>query len=210
MTDHSTICTIVKPNQKVCQKTTSQILIEAFDASANLANLFPDKELVNLLIKRSSLGMLLVAQSKRGICAISLGDNIPEIMRELGKQFKNAQFAKDLSMAAVHSSISNFSENPLLNLAGPFDIRGSPFQRRVWKGICEILPGNTMSYAEVAKKIGAPTSIQAVARACSYNCLALVIPCHRVVSSNGALSGYRWGIERKKLLLDREKKWGKN
>ncbi len=168
---------------------------------------------VQFAIARSFLGWVLVAATERGICAIELGD-MPELLTErFQTRFPTAQLQEsDPTFSSWVAQVIRFIDNRDslsetlrergLNL--PLDIQGTAFQQRVWQALQAIPPGTTVSYAEVAKQIDQPTAIRAVATACAANTLAVAIPCHRVVRSNGDLSGYRWGIERKRALLDRE------
>lgn len=160
---------------------------------------------IRFAVGQSSLGAILVAQSDRGVCAILLGDDPDTLARELQDQFPAANLvAGDQNFEQTVARVVGFVEAPALGLDLPLDIRGTVFQRRVWEALRRIPPGETLSYSEVAERIGAPGSARAVARACAGNALAVAIPCHRVVRRNGALSGYRWGVERKRMLLERE------
>jgi AraC family transcriptional regulator of adaptative response/methylated-DNA-[protein]-cysteine methyltransferase len=152
-----------------------------------------------------SLGAILVAASERGICAILLGDDARELARDLESRFPRARLEPgDDEFQQWVGRVVGFVEAPQLGLDLPLDIRGSAFEQRVWRALRDIPPGATASYAQVAAAIGAPASARAVARACAANPLAVAIPCHRVVRSDGALAGYRWGVERKRALLDAE------
>jgi len=152
-----------------------------------------------------SLGMVLVASSPRGIASIMLGDDPEVLVRELQDRFPEAELiGDDPDYAAVVARVVGFVEAPKLGLDLPLDIRGTAFQQRVWQALRAIPAGETASYAEIAERIGAPTSTRAVAAACAANKIAVAIPCHRVVRSDGGLSGYRWGVERKRALLDQE------
>ncbi len=156
-------------------------------------------------VGQCSLGAILVAQSNRGVCAILLGDDPGKLVRDLQDQFPKANLiGADHGFEQLIAQVVGFVEAPALGLDLPLDLRGTAFQERVWQTLREIAPGSTASYAQIAQRIGAPKSFRAVAQACGANCLAVAIPCHRVVRSNGDLSGYRWGVERKRRLLDRE------
>jgi len=156
-------------------------------------------------VGQCSLGAILVAQSNRGVCAILLGDDPDKLVRDLQDQFPKANLiGADHGFEQLIAQVVGFVEAPALGLDLPLDLRGTAFQERVWQALREIAPGSTASYAQIAQRIGAPKSFRAVAQACGANCLAVAIPCHRVVRSNGDLSGYRWGVERKRRLLDRE------
>lgn len=156
-------------------------------------------------VGQCSLGAILVAQSNRGVCAILLGDDPDKLVRDLQDQFPRANLlGADHDFEQLIAQVVGFIEAPALGLNLPLDLRGTAFQERVWQALREIPVGCTASYAEIAQRIGAPTAYRAVAQACGANSLAVAIPCHRVVRSDGNLSGYRWGIERKRQLLERE------
>lgn len=158
-------------------------------------------------VGQCSLGAILVAQSTRGVCAILLGDDPDKLVRDLQDQFPKANLVgADRRFEHVVAQVVGFIEAPALGLDLPLDLRGTAFQERVWQALRDIPLGSTVSYGHIAERIGAPKSFRAVAQACGANCLAVAIPCHRVVRSNGDLSGYRWGIERKRQLLERESK----
>jgi AraC family transcriptional regulator of adaptative response/methylated-DNA-[protein]-cysteine methyltransferase len=134
-----------------------------------------------------------------------LGDDPNVLVRDLQKQFPKANLiGNDPSYEQLVAKVVALIEQPGFGLDLPLDIRGTAFQQRVWKALQQIPPGSTASYAEIAIKIGMPKAVRAVAQACGANDLAVAIPCHRVVRSDGALSGYRWGVERKRALLQRE------
>jgi AraC family transcriptional regulator of adaptative response/methylated-DNA-[protein]-cysteine methyltransferase len=159
---------------------------------------------------RSSLGAVLVARRRGGdfcgVCAILLGDDRQQVIRELGAHFAGAALIEgDSELEQPVSAVSEAVERPWRPLDLALDIRGTDFQKKVWAALREIPPGTTTSYSQVAQTIGAPRALRAVAGACAANRLALAIPCHRVLRSNGSLSGYRWGMERKRRLLEREK-----
>ncbi|MCI5068614.1 bifunctional DNA-binding transcriptional regulator/O6-methylguanine-DNA methyltransferase Ada [Acidovorax sp.] len=152
-----------------------------------------------------SLGSVLVAQSDRGICAILLGDDADALARDLQRRFPRARLQRgEAAFTTQVAQVVAFVEAPRLGLALPLDVRGTAFQQRVWQALQAIPAGQTASYAEIAQRIGAPTAVRAVAQACAANALAVAVPCHRVVKSDGGLSGYRWGAERKRALLTRE------
>jgi AraC family transcriptional regulator of adaptative response/methylated-DNA-[protein]-cysteine methyltransferase len=153
-----------------------------------------------------SYGDIVVAKSSRGVCAILLGDDPDRLVRDLQDQFPNAELiGNDPAFEELVARVVAFVEAPSVGLGLPLDIRGTAFQERVWRALRTIRPGDTASYAEIAKRIGRPKAVRAVAQACARNPLAVAIPCHRVVRNNGDLSGYRWGVERKRELLDRER-----
>jgi AraC family transcriptional regulator, regulatory protein of adaptative response / methylated-DNA-[protein]-cysteine methyltransferase len=154
-----------------------------------------------------SLGSVLVALSVKGVCAILLGDDPAKLIADLRSSFPRAELVGgNAEFDQWVATVIAFVEAPPLGLDLPLDIRGTAFQQRVWRVLQAIPAGATASYAEIARRIGAASAVRAVARACSANTLAVVIPCHRVVRSNGALSGYRWGIARKRALLAKEQK----
>jgi AraC family transcriptional regulator of adaptative response/methylated-DNA-[protein]-cysteine methyltransferase len=156
-------------------------------------------------IGESALGPILVAQSDRGVCAILMGDDPDQLARDLQDRFPQARLiGGDAGFEQLVAKVVGFVEAPGLGLELPLDVRGTAFQQRVWQALRDIPAGETVSYTELARRIGAPKSVRAVAQACAANALAVAIPCHRVVRSDGALSGYRWGVERKRALLERE------
>lgn len=151
------------------------------------------------------LGTVLVAASVKGICAILFGDDSNALERELNDRFPKATLVHgDGDIDALVTKIAGFIEAPQRQLGLTLDIRGTAFQQKVWQALREIPVGETASYAAVAKRIGSPTAARAVARACASNPIAFAVPCHRVVRIDGGLSGYRWGVERKQALLERE------
>jgi AraC family transcriptional regulator, regulatory protein of adaptative response / methylated-DNA-[protein]-cysteine methyltransferase len=152
-----------------------------------------------------SLGSILVARSTKGVCAILLGDDPDALVRDLQDRFPRATLVGgDRTFEKIVAEVVGFVEAPALGLDLPLDVRGTAFQQRVWQALREIPAGTTVTYAELAERIGAPKSIRAVAQACGANALAVAIPCHRVVRRDGELSGYRWGVERKRALLEKE------
>ena len=160
---------------------------------------------IRFAIGHCSLGSILVAQSARGICAILLGDDPDVLARDLQDRFPRALLiGGDSAFEQLVAQVVGFVEAPAIGLDLPLDLRGTLFQQRVWQALREVPPGRTASYTEIARRIGAPASVRAVAQACGANPLAVAIPCHRVVRLDGGLSGYRWGVERKRELLDRE------
>ncbi|MEH6799558.1 MAG: bifunctional DNA-binding transcriptional regulator/O6-methylguanine-DNA methyltransferase Ada [Halopseudomonas sabulinigri] len=152
-----------------------------------------------------SLGLVLAAFSRKGICAILLGDQADDLTADLLNRFPAAEclLAQD-ELGNVFQQVVSLIEEPTRALDLPLDIRGTVFQRQVWQALQQIPPGETASYSDIAARIGSPRAVRAVASACAANPLALVVPCHRVLRRDGALSGYRWGLERKQTLLDRE------
>lgn len=161
---------------------------------------------IRFAIAQCALGALLVAASPQGVCAIALGDDADALARELQDRFPQARLSgDDADFARVVAQVVGFVEAPRIGLALPLDLRGTAFQQRVWAALRAIPPGQTLSYAELAQRIGAPAAVRAVASACAANTLAVAVPCHRVVRTDGSLSGYRWGVARKRALLDRER-----
>jgi AraC family transcriptional regulator of adaptative response/methylated-DNA-[protein]-cysteine methyltransferase len=156
-------------------------------------------------IAQTSLGALLVARSARGVCAISLGDDPDALLRELQDRFPRAELVGgDAGFERLLAQVVGLIAQPGIGHDLPLDVRGTAFQQRVWQALRRIPPGQTASYADIAARIGSPKAVRAVAQACAANTLAVAIPCHRVVRSDGALSGYRWGVARKRALLERE------
>ena len=153
-----------------------------------------------------SLGSILVASSRQGVCAILLGDDPDALVQDLQNRFRTARLiGGDKKFERLVARVVGFVEAPQLGFDLPLDVRGTAFQRRVWNALRKIPSGSTASYTEIARRIGRPKSIRAVAGACAANAIAVAIPCHRVLRSDGNLSGYRWGVDRKRALLKREK-----
>ncbi len=160
---------------------------------------------IRFAVGQCSLGAILVAHSGRGVCAILIGDDPEALVRDLQDRFAQAQLVGgDAGFERLVAQVVGFVEAPRLGLDLPLDVRGTAFQQRVWQALRDIPAGQTASYGEIARRIGAPQAGRAVAQACGANPLAVAIPCHRVVRHDGALSGYRWGVERKRVLLARE------
>lgn len=150
----------------------------------------------------SPLGTLLVARTRRGLCAVTLGDHPDTLVRDLRDHFRQATLVEDPSLAPQIAAITAaLRENPSALLDLPLDLRATAFQMRVWETLRRIPAGQTRTYAQVAAEIGQPSAVRAVARACASNPAALLVPCHRVIGANGSLTGYRWGLDRKKQLL---------
>jgi AraC family transcriptional regulator of adaptative response/methylated-DNA-[protein]-cysteine methyltransferase len=159
---------------------------------------------LHFAVGHCALGALLVARSERGLCAILLGDDAAALVGELQARFPQAELVDDVAGAELLAQVAGFVEAPHRGLDLRLDLRGTAFQQRVWQALREIPAGRTLSYAELAARIGAPRAVRAVAGACAANVLAVAIPCHRVLRSDGGLSGYRWGVARKRALLERE------
>ncbi len=152
-----------------------------------------------------ALGELLVARSAAGVCAVLLGEDRDALEADLAARFPNARCVVDERRVADDlATLIRFVDHPDRSPDLPLDLRGTPFQRRVWETLRAIPAGTMLSYAEVARRIGEPKSVRAVAAACAANPVALAVPCHRVVRSDGGLAGYRWGVERKRALLRKE------
>src|SRR5262249_42099051 len=152
-----------------------------------------------------SLGAILVASSRKGVASILLGDDPDELVRNLQDRFPKARLiGADRHYEALVAQVVGFVEAPGIGLSLPLDVRGTAFQQRVWQTLREIPVGETVSYAEIARRIGSPKAVRAVAGACAANHLAVAIPCHRVIRNDGSQSGYAWGIERRRVLLARE------
>ncbi|RKH60855.1 bifunctional DNA-binding transcriptional regulator/O6-methylguanine-DNA methyltransferase Ada [Corallococcus llansteffanensis] len=160
---------------------------------------------IRFAIGECSLGPILVAASDRGVCAILMGEDPDALAKDLQDRFPQATLVGgDSEFEKLVARVVGFVEAPGVGLDLPLDVRGTAFQQRVWQALREIPAGKTASYTDIAERIGSPKSVRAVAQACGANALAVAIPCHRVVRHDGALSGYRWGVERKRVLLERE------
>ena len=164
---------------------------------------------IRFALGECALGSILVAASDRGVCAILLGDDPGALLRELQDRFARADLVGgDAAFEKMVAGVVGFVEAPGIGWELPLDIRGTVFQQRVWQALRRIPSGKTASYSEIARRIGAPKAVRAVAQACAANAIAVAIPCHRVVRSDGGISGYRWGVERKSALLARERQQG--
>jgi AraC family transcriptional regulator of adaptative response/methylated-DNA-[protein]-cysteine methyltransferase len=160
---------------------------------------------IRFAIGECSLGSILVAQSERGVCSILIGDDPDALLRDLQDQLPKANLiGGDAEYEDVVAKVVGFIEAPSIGLDLPLDVRGTAFQQRVWEALRSVPVGVTVTYADIAVRIGSPKAVRAVAQACGANNLAVAIPCHRVIRSDGELSGYRWGVERKRELLARE------
>jgi AraC family transcriptional regulator of adaptative response/methylated-DNA-[protein]-cysteine methyltransferase len=162
-------------------------------------------EEIKFAVGQTSLGAILVASSKKGVAAILLGDDPDALLRNLQDRFPRAHLVgADRDYEALVAKVVGFVEAPQVGLDLPLDIRGTAFQQRVWQALREIPAGETATYAEIALRLGEPKAVRAVAGACAANKLAVAIPCHRVIRNDGSLSGYAWGVDRKRALIDRE------
>jgi len=160
---------------------------------------------IRFAVGECSLGSILVAATDKGVCAILLGDKPEALVRELEDRFPKATLiGGDAGFEQWVAKVVGFVEAPALGLDLPLDVRGTAFQQRVWQALRKIPAGSTVSYSQIARRIGVPKAVRAVAHACATNAIAVAIPCHRVVRNDGSLSGYRWGVERKRALLERE------
>jgi AraC family transcriptional regulator, regulatory protein of adaptative response / methylated-DNA-[protein]-cysteine methyltransferase len=183
-----------------------------YESSSSILGMTPTQyrsgganEEIRFAVGQSSLGAILVASSTKGVAAILLGDDPHALVRNLQDRFPKARLiGGDNEYEALVARVVGFVEAPEIGLDLPLDVRGTAFQQRVWRALTEIPVGQTVSYTELARRIGEPKSVRGVAGACAANNLAVAIPCHRVVRSDGSLSGYAWGIERKRVLLDKE------
>jgi AraC family transcriptional regulator of adaptative response/methylated-DNA-[protein]-cysteine methyltransferase len=164
----------------------------------------PD-ETIRVAVGESTLGAILVAATDKGICSIQFGDDPDDLLRDLQDRFPHADvIGGDPAFEVVVASVVALVEHSERAIDLPLDIRGTVFQQRVWQALLDVAPGETITYHELAERIGAPRSSRAVAGACAANQLAVAIPCHRVVRTDGSLSGYRWGVDRKRALLEHE------
>lgn len=183
-----------------------------YEASAGILGMCPrdyrdggQNSVIRFAVGQCSLGAILVAQSQKGICAVLLGDDPDALVKDFQDRFRKAVvIGGDADFELLVAQVVGLIEAPGVGLNLPLDLRGTAFQERVWQALRDIPPGTTVSYAQIAERIGSPKAVRAVARACAANHIAVAIPCHRVVRSDGGLSGYRWGIDRKRALLTRE------
>jgi AraC family transcriptional regulator, regulatory protein of adaptative response / methylated-DNA-[protein]-cysteine methyltransferase len=183
-----------------------------YAASSDLLGMTPtefraggDGNVIRFAVGECSLGSILVAASEKGVCAIEFSDDPDALVRSLEDRFPKARLiGGDERFEQFIAKVVGFVETPAQGLDLPLDIRGTAFQMRVWRALQAVPPGATASYADIARRIGEPKAVRAVAQACAANAIAVAIPCHRVVRRDGSLSGYRWGIARKQALLRRE------
>ena len=168
-------------------------------------HLIANAEEIKFATGKSELGAVLVARSAAGVCAILIGDGIEVLKRDLAEEFTDAKLVRnDRALRTDLEKILTFIKTPAKGLDLPLDIRGTPFQRRVWDALLGVRVGYKITYTALASRIGEPRAIRAVANACAANAIALAIPCHRVVRSDGALAGYRCGAERKRSMVEKE------
>ena len=184
-----------------------------YAASAQVLGMTPgryraggDLTQIRFAIGECSLGSILVAATEKGVCAILLGRDPDALVRQLQDRFIKAELiGGDAAFEKLVAKVIGFVEQPRLGLDLPLDVQGTAFQQRVWRALRNIGVGNTASYGDIAARIGQPKSTRAVAQACAANMIAVAIPCHRVIRTDGQLSGYRWGVQRKRTLLERER-----
>jgi len=163
-------------------------------------------ETVRYALADSSLGLLVVGLTDRGVCLVAFGESSEQLVGEVSRRFPQATVEPaGPADEALVASVVALVDDPSHGSGLPLDVRGTAFQQRVWRALRDIAPGETVTYRELARRIGKPSAMRAVAQACGANPLAVAVPCHRVVGSDGSLTGYRWGIERKRALLDRER-----
>ncbi len=160
-------------------------------------------ELIGYAVHECSLGYLIIAWTDRGVCSVGFADSPGELVQQLGQRFSKARIEEAEQREWTRAIVETVEHATRTEI--PIDIRGTAFQERVWRALRRIPPGETRTYSEIARSLGSPSAVRSVARACAANPLAVVVPCHRVVRSDGDLAGYRWGIERKRELLRREK-----
>jgi AraC family transcriptional regulator of adaptative response/methylated-DNA-[protein]-cysteine methyltransferase len=183
-----------------------------YEKSTDLLGMTPTRyragganEVIRFAVAQCSLGAILVASSEKGVAAILLGDDPDALARDLQDRFPKASLiGGDDGYEALVARVVGFVEAPGRGLDLPLDVRGTAFQQLVWQALRDTPAGRTVTYTDIAHRIGAPKSVRAVAGACAANAIAVAIPCHRVVRNDGSLSGYRWGVERKRSLIDRE------
>ena len=163
-------------------------------------------ETIQYAIGGCAMGLVLAARSAHGVSAVLLGEDREALCAELRGRFPAARLVEDeAGMESLVAEVSGFMDAPESGFSRELDLRGTEFQRAVWTALREIPAGHTTTYAAIARRIGRPEAVRAVAQACAANRHAVVVPCHRVVRSDGDISGYRWGVERKRELLDRER-----
>jgi len=203
-----------------CGNTVTEAIYDAgfnssgrfYEKSTDMLGMTPSQyragganEEIRFAVGQTSLGAILVASSRKGVASILLGDDPDVLVRDLQDRFPNAHLiGADRDYETLVARVVGFVEAPGIGLDLPLDVRGTAFQQRVWRALREIPVGATVCYADIARRIGSPKAARAVAAACAMNNLAVAIPCHRVVRNDGTLSGYAWGVERKRALRDRE------
>jgi len=163
-------------------------------------------EVIGIARAESVMGPLLVAATAQGVCFIGFGEDMPALEGDLRQRFPKAALCEDAALAATVAEVAAFLREPKAALNLPLDLRGTAFQRRVWEALQTIPLGQTRSYGQLAAEMGQPAAVRAVARACAQNPVSLAVPCHRVISASGDLTGYRWGVPNKKRLLEGERR----
>ncbi len=203
---------IYLPSSGLCGGRSCGVIPQTHDALAPLFAMKkqppsrPPVSAIHFVTIRSPLGYLLAAGTERGVCAVQIGDD-----RGVMEDEFLAEYPAAMPVPAGHilrqwaQEIVATMQEPLRGANVPVDMQGTPFQQVVWQALCEIPPGKTLSYKQLAHRIGRPAAVRAVARGCAMNPVAIVVPCHRVIGSNGRLTGYRWGLSRKEKLLNVEK-----
>lgn len=162
-------------------------------------------DVLSYAVAACELGKVLIARSAKGVCAILLGNHVEDLVADLASRFPRAALARnDAAVKVDLAKVLRYLSNPGEGLDLTLDMRGTPFQQRVWEKLRAIVSGKTVSYTELAGQLSPRGNPRAVARACAANPIALAVPCHRVIRSSGALAGYRWGLDRKRALLQRE------
>lgn len=159
---------------------------------------------IQVELAHSSLGIVLVAVSRDGVRAVQIGDDATVLTQQAEERLGTTLHSPDSRTTEITRQVVEYIETPGTPLDVPLDIQGTPFQQSVWNALREIPAGSTISYTELAERVGRPAAVRAVAHACAENAHAVLIPCHRVVRNDGSLAGYRWGIDRKRALLERE------
>jgi AraC family transcriptional regulator of adaptative response/methylated-DNA-[protein]-cysteine methyltransferase len=191
----------------VAQERNANIMINTKLASISIEKNSQTTEYaaIQFYVGKSSLGSVLVANSDKGICAILLGGNPDTLARDLRRRFPHTHLtAGGAEFEKLVGEVVRLVENPSRSFDLPLDVRGTAFEQRVWQALRTIPAGSTASYGDIARRIGSPNSAREVGQACAANTIAVAIPCHRVIKSDGSLSGYRWGVDRKRSLLERE------
>lgn len=162
-------------------------------------------DVIRIAFARSPIGLVLVARSAAGLAAVLIGDDRESLRRELARRFPLGKLTgSDAALDALAANVAALVDTPAKTLDVALDMRGTPFQREVWRALRSIPVGSTTTYGDLAARLGRPQSARAVGAACGANPIAIIVPCHRVVARDGSLTGYRWGVERKQALLERE------
>ena len=190
------------------ERTNGESIVKSNEGDVQMSEKKPEvdtAEVIRFAFADASLGRVLAARSERGVCAVLLGADRGALLEDLGNRFPSAELVEDpFDAGTVAAEVAAFIEHPIRDLDLPLDLRGTPFQQCVWTALRAIPAGTTASYTEIAATIGHPESVRAVAGACGANAVAVIVPCHRALRADGSLSGYRWGLARKKSLLERE------